>query len=471
MVLLLFFSFACHRNEVKVKQDSLVFNSDTTTLLEKIMERGKIVAVTDYNSINYFVYRGEPMGYQYELLQSLADYLDVGLEIIVNQDLKESFAQLDSGNVDLIAMDLAITRRRAEKVNFTNPLQKTRQVLVQRKPENWRNMRTVNEMEKLMIREPLELAGKTIVIQKNTTFQKRLENLSEEIGDSIYIIQDSLRDVESLIRAVAEGEIDYTVCDEHIGLINEKYYPDIDVQTPISFAQNIAWATPKADLSLADTINCWLDEFKSKPLAKYVYNKYFHNPRQVFMAQSDYHSVQGGKISVYDEVIRRESEKLGWDWRLLASLIYQESQFKPEVRSWVGAFGLMQLMPQTAAHYGVDTASSPSEHIAAGVKFLKWLDKQFKPVISDSAERIKFVLASYNVGIGHVYDAQRLAEKHDKNPIEWDSSVDYYLLNKSKPSFYKDEVVKYGYCRGEEPYDFVYDILDRYEHYKNAIVE
>ncbi len=465
----LLFSFACTHNEIKIDKNSLKIPEIALSRYEIIKERGKLIAVTDYNSINYFVYRGEPMGYQYELLQSLADYLGVGLEIIVNHDLDKSFQMLDSGNIDIIAMDLAVTRRRAELVDFTKPLQKTRQVLVQRKPEGWRNMRTVNQMEKHLIREPLELAGKTVFIQKNTTFQRRLENLSEEIGDSIHIVQDPQRDVEELIRAVNTGEIDYTVCDEHIGLINEKYYPDIDVQTPVSFSQNIAWAIKKGNEPFVDTINIWLDAFKKKPLATYVYNKYFHNPRQVFMARSDFHSVQGGKISDYDDIIRRESAKLGWDWRLLASLIYQESRFHPEVESWVGAYGLMQLMPQTARSYGVDTNSTPAEHIAAGVNFLKWLDRQFKPIISDSAERTKFVLASYNVGIGHVYDAQRLAEKNDKNPIEWDSSVDFYLLNKSKPAYYQDDVVKYGYCRGEEPYAFVYEILERYEHYKNVI--
>ncbi len=82
---------------------------------------------------------------------------------------------------------------------------------------------------------------------------------------------------------------------------------------------------------------------------------------------------------------------------------------------------------------------------------------------------MKFILASYNAGIAHVFDARRLAEKYEKNPNVWANNVDYYLLNKSKPKYYRDSVVKYGYCRGEESYNFVNEILERYEHYKNVL--
>ncbi len=179
--------------------------------------------------------------------------------------------------------------------------------------------------------------------------------------------------------------------------------------------------------------------------------------------------MKGGKISPYDEKIKEYSSLIDWDWRLLASLIYQESRFHPQAKSWAGAFGLMQLMPHTAQKYGVDSLSSPMDQIKAGVQFIKLLDKQFLDKIEDKDERTKFVLASYNAGIAHVYDARRLAEKYHKDPNLWDENVDFYLLNKSKPEYYNDSVVKYGYCRGTEPYNFVYDILDRYNHYKNVI--
>jgi len=150
-------------------------------------------------------------------------------------------------------------------------------------------------------------------------------------------------------------------------------------------------------------------------------------------------------------------------------MIYQESHFNNSARGWGGSFGLMQFMPKTGAKYGVDSSSSAHSNIVAGVNYLKYLDKYWTPIISDSSERVRFVLASYNVGPGHVLDARRLAEKYEKDPFIWDDNVDYFLLNKSKAKYYKDEVVRNGYCKGYITYDYVNEIIIRYEHYKNMM--
>ena len=151
------------------------------------------------------------------------------------------------------------------------------------------------------------------------------------------------------------------------------------------------------------------------------------------MVQNEYHSIRGGKISKYDKEIRRYSAQINWDWLLLASLIYQESRFNHSVVSWAGAFGLMQLMPSTASTYGVGSSSPPGDNIAAGVKFIKWLDKQLPKEINDSNERVKFVLASYNIGLGHILDARNLAKKYGRNPNVWFDNVEYFLLQKANP--------------------------------------
>lgn len=471
MLFIILFLTGCLNNN-KEKIDNIlqedVKQKPKISQLQKIQERGKLIAATDYNSISYFVYRGQPMGYQYEMLKMFSEYLGVKFEIEVENDLEKCFDLLDKREIDLIAMGLTVTKERSKMIDFTFPHTQTRQVLVQRKPINWRDMKTWDEVEEAMIRNPLELGGKTIHVQKNSSFLKRLEHLSEEIGDTIYIVQDPEMEVEELIKEVADGNIDFTIADEHVAMVNQKYYSNIDVKTPISFPQNVAWAVKKDSDSLRLAINDWLSEYKNSFLCRITYNKYFKNPRSVNIAQSEFHSIKGGKVSEYDAIIKEVSEKYGLDWRLLASLIYQESGFQPDVKSWVGAYGLMQLMPSTAEMYGIDTNSSPREHIIAGVKFLKWIDRQL-PKDIDEEERIKFILASYNAGIAHVYDARRLAEKYNKDPNIWQDNVDYYLLNKSKPRFYRDSVVRYGYCRGEEPFNFVNEILERYEHYKNVL--
>ncbi|MFC2107674.1 transporter substrate-binding domain-containing protein [Bacteroidota bacterium] len=461
------FSSCLNRNEEKITE-ILEEPDSAVSQLSIIKDRGKLIALTDYNSTNYFLYRGEPMGYQFEKLKLFAEYMGVKLEIRISNDVEKSFEMLNDGEVDIIAMGLTITRERSKNIDFTNPHSQTRQVLIQRKPENWRKMKTWDEVEEHMIRNPLDLANQLVNVQKGTIFVNRLRNLADEIGDTIYIFEDE-REVEELITAVEKGEIKYTIADEHVALVNEKYYPDIDVETPISFPQNLAWAVRKDSDSLKNEVNDWLDKYNESPASAYIFQKYFLSPRHVNIAKSGYHSVRDGKISQYDEIIKRISKKYDWDWRLLASMIYQESRFHAKVKSWMGAFGIMQLMPNTAAVYGVDTTSSVEDQIAAGVKFIKWIDRQLPESIDDPEERTKFILAAYNVGIAHVYDGRRLAEKYGKDPDRWTENVDQFILKKSNPKYYNDLVVRYGYARGEETFKYVVEIIDRYEHYKKVL--
>lgn len=426
---------------------------------DEIKDKGKLIAITQYNSTDYFIYRGEPMGYQFELLQELADYLNLKFEVIVKNDLDENFKLLEKGSCDLIAINLTVNKPRDQKYSFTKPFSQTRQVLVQRKS-------TTNNK---VIRNQIELGGKTIYVRKRSAYVHRLNNLSEEIGTDITIVEIGEHEDEQLIKMVASGEIDYTVCDEHVARVAKKFFHNIDIETPVSFPQSLAWAVRKDSPILLDTINSWIENFKEGKIFSSIYDKYYNNHYIPRIIKSDFFANTSGKVSVYDNWIKEHSRNIDWDWRLLASLIYQESRFKPDAQSWAGAFGLMQLMPRTAEFFGVSIMSSPKEQIAAGVNFIKWLDDRFEDHIMDKEERVKFILASYNAGYGHVSDARKLAKKFGMDPNKWDNNVDYFVLNKSKPEFYKDPEVKYGYCRGEETYAYVSEILERYKHYKNIL--
>ncbi|TVR73365.1 MAG: lytic transglycosylase F [Marinilabiliales bacterium] len=443
--------------------------TDEEAIIPHYTERGRITAITDYNSTNYFIYRGEPMGYQYEMLNLLADHLGVRLDVVVNNNLDESFSCLMGDECDLIAMNLTVTRERSRMFDFTVPHSQTRQVLVQRLPSDWHYM-TAAELDTHMVRSPLELAGKTVHVQKNSAYASRLRNLMDEIGDTILIKEVDIA-VEQLITMVAEGEIDITVGDENVARVNQTYYQNLDIGTAISFTQNLAWAVRKGDYTLRDSINEWLRNFSSTIEYRLLYAKYFRNQRSARIIQSDFYVLTSGRISPYDDLIRKYSEEIGWDWRLLASMIYQESRFRYDAESWAGARGLMQLMPGTARRYGVRNLDDPEENIRGGVRYIAWLDEILSDRITDREERIKFILASYNVGLGHVLDARALARKYDKDPDRWTGSVDYYILNKSNPDYFLDPVVRHGYARGYEPYRYVGEILNRYDHYRNIVTD
>lgn len=277
---------------------------------------------------------------------------------------------------------------------------------------------------------------------------------------------------EELIRRVNSGEIDYTIADENVATINKYYYPNIDVSVKISEEQDIAFVLRKGSGTLLDTLNHWINDKKNRSTIGEVKRKYFDRKNLSKKANEQYSSlIPEGQLSPYDDIIKEESKKIGWDWRLIAAIIYQESKFETWKTSWAGAFGIFQFMPATAADYGISRNSSADAQIRAGVRKLNKNFNQWLEEISDSTEAMKFTLANFNAGRAHIDDARALCEKYEWDKDVWFGNVDKMLLNLSKPKYYRDEVVKNGYCRGIETYEYVIEVLQRFEEYKSAFPE
>lgn len=288
--------------------------------LDTIMRRGKLVAVTEYNSINYFIYRGEPMGFNYELLKAFTDHLGIDLEMITENHIVHAMDLLRSGEADIMAFDLTVNSSRKKDIAFTDPIAETRQVLIQRKPRYWRGM-TEDAISAKLVRNQTDLAKKTIYVQSGSAHAERMRTLANEIGDSINVVEVPY-DAEELIKNVVHGQIDYTVCDENIANVYSMYYPDIDISTPVSFSQKIAWGLRKNNSTrLQEELNKWIDSYRKTGAYSYLYAKYFKNSESEMIIKSDYYYINTGRISQYDDLIKSASVKINWDWRLLAALI------------------------------------------------------------------------------------------------------------------------------------------------------
>lgn len=433
--------------------------------LNKIRKRGYITAIMDNSSTGLFIYRGRTMGYEYELAKQFAESQGLELRINVTTSLEEAFDKLNAGKGDILAYNLTVTKERKKRIAFTHYHNLVRQVLVQRKPENWRSMKH-HEIEQALIRNPVDLIGKHVSVRHHSSYFGRLQNLSNEIGGDIFVKQeDPALETEAIIKKVAEGSIDLTVAEEDIALVNATYYPNLDVQTPVSFPTQIAWGVRKNADSLLRSLNNWILEMRKTSDYYVIYNKYFKSRKaSLERTRSEYYSLVGGKISPFDSLIKSAAIELQWDWRLLAAQIYQESRFDPQAESWAGAVGLMQLLPVTAEEYSIYNLLEPEMNIQAGVLHIKWLSEYFADKIEDPDERRKFILAAYNTGHGHVMDAMKLTRKFGGDHQRWED-VSVYLLKKSIPAFFNDPVVEYGYCRGIEPVDYVSSILATYKNY------
>jgi membrane-bound lytic murein transglycosylase F len=453
----------------------------------EIKERGQLIVLAPYNSTTYFLYRGEPLGYEYELLQTFAKEHGVALKVIVATDRKSFYPMLNAGDGDIVAARLIPTEEDKQNVAFTRELYRTEPALVQQElPPDKANMPAAAEkalqpgpadelpemdIQARRITRPSQLAGETVTLPEQSAYHRTLVELSDNISGDINVVEmgGKIED-EALAQKVAKGEVEFTVMQGNLAELKEAEFRNLKVRPIVGRSHSIVWAVRKNAPELANELNRWIEEKQNGALFDRLYKKYFIDRRSYLeRVTSEYLTNATGKLCEFDPVIKKHAVELNWDWRLLAAQAFQESRFKPNARSWAGATGLLQLMPRTAREYGVHNALDPEDNVAGAVRFLKWLTTRWSARIPDEGERIKFILASYNCGAGHVEDAQRLTEKYGGDPKRWDD-VSYWLLQKSTQQYSADAVVKFGFCRGIEPVNYVSLILERFDHYKQFVV-
>lgn len=429
--------------------------------LYEIKRNKKLKVAMDYNSINYFIYKGKALGFQYDIAKAFADYLGVHLEVVVSNNLEDSFKILENGECHILATSLARTEERAQRFNFSFPIGESATVLVQRKSRD----------SSYIIKDVQQLKNKTVYAKNKSEYEKTLKSFNKKYNLNIKIISVKNFSTEDLIGMVSHKEIDYSISDENIAYINSRHFRNINISTILSDKRKLAWGINKKQTELKTVLDKWLKGFVGSYTYNVLYKKYYDSRRAVNRYNSPYFTLKSGTICKYDSILKEKSKLIKWDWRLLASLMYQESRFDPEAKSWVGATGLMQIMPETANMVRMKEYETPENNIETGVKYIRYLINLFNKKLEDKTDIIPFVLASYNVGPGHVFDARRLAVKYGKNPDKWYENTDFFLRNKANPLYYKDNLSRNGYCNGEEPYNYVKNILELYEHYKNIIKE
>ncbi len=419
--------------------------------LSNILVSDTLRVATMYGSTSYFLFRDELMGYDYELAQNFAKYLNVNLKIIIAKSETEMIQLLQERKVDLIAYNFIETKQLKQVFSFVLPQSESYQVLIQ-------------NIGSKSLSSVTDLAGKTVYVTPNSIFKQRVEALNDEIGGTINIVEaaDSLTN-DDLIEMVADKKIDYTVAYRKVGLLHKYYHKNLDCRLAIGFNQRNGWLVRSGSTFLLKSVRFWSQMHETEDLESRLSEKYWD--RSPYFAMKKV-KIPKGAISPFDPLFKKYAPLINWDWHLLAAVAFHESRFDSSEVSWAGAAGLMQLMPRTAANFGLDkkTILNPEKNIEAGVQYIKSLNMAFRK-IENKEERIKFILAAYNSGPAHIFDAMALADKYGKNPNIWFNNVEYFLLKKSEPEFYNDPVVKYGSFGGKETVRYVQNTLDTYEKY------
>ncbi|WP_444889193.1 transporter substrate-binding domain-containing protein [Microbulbifer sp. DLAB2-AA] len=420
-----------------------------------ILADGTLRVLTRNHPASYFIWRGELMGFDYDLLKKFARDHKLRLSMVVPDADMDLADALQAGMGDMIASSLTITEmRRKQGLVFTRPyLEVTEQLIAPSKDISLQGDVPLEQM----------LSGKMVAVNPQTSYRESLSEmvvLQQEQGIAPLQISEQLgATTEYLIDAVAQGLFPYTIADSHLVAIESTYRDDFRVVAELPSVREIAWAVRADQSQLLGKLNNFLNKHDRDLFFNVTYNKYFKEKKRILRHQENRLRSSSDSLSPYDPIVHKYTDKTDRDWRMVVAQMYQESQFNPRARSFAGAQGLMQVLPRTARQLGVDNLYEPENGIRAGVSYLDWLDQRFPQMLSQE-QKIYFTLAAYNAGHGHVRDAIALAQRMELDPNKWFGHVEQAMLLLSKPEYYRQS--RFGYVRGREPVKYVREIRDRY---------
>ena len=412
--------------------------------MEQIWKKGKIVMITDTSAHNYYQYARQPMGFELDLAQEFADYLGVELQVIT-PGWDRMADTLTTGRGDFIAAGLTRSSYWRDRVDFSDAYMNT-------------NLEVIVHMNNHNIQTVSDLNGKQVHVRSGTDAYRRLLELNAK-GYDIRIVAHRTKGCDDLIRQVAERDIDITIADSHVAFLNQRYYPVIRKPFSVSDHGQMGWAVSKGDQELTEIINMFFDRIINDGTMLQIRNRYYADlPHVDYYDLEKFHQRLKTRLPTYQSIIIREAQRHHFDWRLIAALIYQESHFDPQAISYTGVRGLMQLTLETANDLGVENRSDPTESIGGGVKYLKWLYGLFDDI--SGFDRMLFALASYNIGYGHVRDAQNIAQRKGYAHQKWIALKETLPLLRQSTYYRK---TMYGYARGNEPVRYVDNIMIYYD--------
>lgn len=431
----------------------------------EIKQSGVLRMITHYSSNTYFLNQGIEVGFEYELVREFARENDLALEVIIAGVDENPFDLLNSGTGDVIAANYTITPERREVVNFTRPY-------------NLVNQKLVFSTELSPYPESLEElsgSGIPVSVRRNSSYFRTLTKLIEENGYDIEInlISEGL-DTEASLLQVSEGNLLATVADDNMFDAVNRYLEGLIPGPVISEKDTIAWAIRKNAPDLEARMNRFMykhfrftedrDRARRSTFLNVLRKKYFEESRQIaeyYNPEWQFQSI--GIISPYDDIVKSVADSMNLDWLMLTAMIAQESSFNPNSKSWAGAVGLMQVIPRfSVVEY--EQLYDPVENIKEGARIIKEHLEHY--AYMDSTNQWSMALATYNVGLGHMADARRLAIDQNKNPNEWENVADA-LLKLMQRRYHQD--ARHGFARGIEPVQYVKEIKNRYRTYEAII--
>ncbi|MFT5660312.1 MAG: membrane-bound lytic murein transglycosylase F [Sulfurimonas sp.] len=431
--------------------------SKPKTVLEKIQEKETLNVVILNSPTTYYAGAEKELGFDYELISAFAKSIHVDVNLSVVFTVSEALQKSREGLGDITVSGLTVTDKRKEEFKFGPQYHTVQEQLI-----------CSSEMYKTKTfpRNEDDMRGLKIIVGKDTSYESTLNTLKDTI-DGFEFTTTTEYSTEQLLDLTHKGEIDCTVADSSIFMINQRYYPKLVRALVLSDSKSLAWIIrDDTDKSLNDALYKWLNRYERSGKMAELRDYYF-----TFLSIFDYYDTSifykrlENRLPQYKKHFVGAGEKHNIPWMVLAAQSYQESHWNPNATSHTGVRGMMMLTNNTAKLLGVKNRIDVKQSIYGGAKYLRVIDRKLPPEIKGK-NRWAFTLASYNVGYGHILDAQGLARKLNKNPYSWIDIKEVLPLLTQKKYFRK---LKYGYARGNEPVKYVdaiqnyYDIIQKHE--------
>ena len=421
--------------------------------LAGIAERGVLRVITRNGAGTYYIWRGELMGFEYDLAREFASRQGLRMELVVPPGRADLLPGVGAGMGDVGAASLPASVARAERegVVFSRPYHRAVETVVARAGDS-----SIQRVE--------DLAGRRVAVRRGSAYWQTLELLQREgIELDIVEVPDQL-ETEEIIARVADGEYDLTLADSNLLAVELAWRDDVRAAIELGEPVFYGWAMRPGNPKLREAVDAFFGKEYRGTLFNVIARKYFGKPERI-RQHAEGRPGRQGRISDWDDHIRRYAADYGFDWRLIAAQMHQESRFDPDARSFAGALGLLQILPRTARQMEIYDLSDPVAGIDAGVRYLAWTRDRF-PEELPADERTWFALAAYNVGPGHVHDAQRIAREEGLDPMRWFDQTERALLLKRKREYARKS--RFGYCRCSEPVQYVRAIRQRYHAYTHV---
>jgi len=415
------------------------------------IKQSRVLRLLTYNGpTSFFMWKGSLMGFDYDLAMKFAKKHDLELEVIVVPYGEDLVDWLQQNKGDIAGASTTITEERKQRgVAFSAPYVET--------PEQ-----IVSNSKHPKIETLQDLNGKTITVRAFSSFLDTAKKLQKTGIDVKIKVADPAVSYEQLVNMVASGEVEMTIADANAVEMAAAFHDTLVPGVYVSDPRAQGWMVKPENETLLKNVSAFISEYRNtKNYAKTL--KTYFKPSGQFNKKIAARLKPGEELSPYDNLVKEVALKYELDWRLVTAQMWQESSFNPKAESPVGAQGLLQVMPRTAEEMGYPPPLfEPKRAVQAGVKYLDWIRDRFDTDVT-LENRLWFALAAYNAGIGHLYDAQRLAKELGYDPNVWFDNVENAMLKLAEPRYFKK--ARYGYARGAEPVEYVRNISKLYKAY------